>query len=76
MFVLVAGILSVPELQSFAATIELFITEAEGRKMLTSMDVGDDEKVLESDFIEFMKRKDDVLKKTGQRLRHAGMRDL
>lgn len=45
------------ELQAFAATIELFITEQEGRRMLASMDVGNDEKVQENDFVEFMKRK-------------------
>jgi hypothetical protein len=72
MTIWVTGILSVEELQAFASTIELFVTEQEGRRMLANIDIGNDEKVLEADFIEFMKRKDDVLKKQGQRLRFAG----
>ena len=64
-----SGILSLEELLTFAAQIEFFITEQEARKMLSLMDVGNDERVAESDFIEFMRKSSDVLTKKAQRLR-------
>lgn len=62
------GILSLDEILDMAATLEYFITEDEGRKILKMMDINGDDRVEEPDFIGFMKKSSEMIQKKAHRL--------
>ena len=65
------SILSVAEIMNMAAQLDVFLSEEEGRKVLKIMDVDNDDKVVERDFMVFMKKPTDIVIKKAHRLREA-----
>lgn len=64
-------ILSLDEVLDLTARLEIFLTEAEARRIARDMDVDMDDRIEEADFITFMKRPSEVVSKKAGRLHAA-----
>lgn len=65
------GILSLDEILDLASDLEIFLTEEEGRKLMRMMDINGDDRVEEGDFIEFMKKRSEIVVKKAVRIRES-----
>jgi hypothetical protein len=59
------------EIQNFMSKLEIFITEEEGQRMASIMDVDKDGKVNEKDFITFLQIENDAPMRKAHRLREG-----
>ncbi|RYH19867.1 hypothetical protein EON65_25440 [archaeon] len=64
-------ILSLDELMDLAAKVEVFLTEEEARKMMRMLDVNNDDRVDETDFIVLMKRESSCIVNKAYRIRET-----
>ena len=69
-----SSVLSLDELMSFAAKIDVYITNEEGQMMLKLMDKNNNQRVEESEFIEFCKRDNMVLSNKIERVQGAALK--
>ena len=65
------GMLSIDEILDLAASLEIFLTEEEARKLMRMMDMNGNDRIEEPDFIEFMNKKSEVTVKKALRLREC-----
>jgi len=66
-----SGVLSLDEVIHLCYTLDLYVTEQEGSKIMALMDVGGDDRVEEGDFIAFIQHADDTLTRKAARVREA-----
>ena len=67
----VDGILCLGEVLDMASKLELFLTEEEGSRIFSLMDVDNDEKVTESDFIAFIQKNGDLITRKATRIKET-----
>jgi hypothetical protein len=65
------NILSLVDIMALCARFHIFITEEEARKLKSLMDLDNDDKVTEMDFLQFMKKDLTVGQRSGHRIRDA-----
>ena len=66
-----SGILSVDEFLEFTSKIDMYLSEDEAKDILKSMDTNNNQKVEETEFIDFMKQTNMVLLKKADRINNA-----
>ena len=65
------GVLSQDEVQDLCIKLHIYVTDVEAAKILQRMDMNGDDRVEESDFINFVQKEDDVIVRKATRVRDA-----
>lgn len=68
------GILSLSDILNLFTRLEIYISEDEGRRALVLMDMNNDDRVEERDFIAFMKKSSTVISRKAYRVRDAAIK--
>lgn len=63
------GILSLIEFQEMLRAMEIYLTDEESRKVLVTMDLSGNDRVEESDFVGYLRKRSEVVSKLAHRLR-------